>query len=1164
MSLKQNIIYIYFKGKHQVTSKSQYQYNRGQYLYFADLNLPQAFEVHFSNKDKGESKTQIGNDNLVEIPDEYFWNGALQIYAWIYLHSETTDGETIYEVRIPLTKRAKPTDEEPLPVQQSTIDRAIAELNNAVDITTENANKTDSDKIIVSNIKEDAITLKDEIDSTATTINQKAQETINASERAETSAQNAATSENKALNYSQQAEQSAQSALESKNITQQKSEIATNASNEALGYRNEALEAKNQAVQAKQNIVDYRDETKGFRDETLNLKNTVQTLKNQIDETAEEIEDISDSVKKDAQSASQSASSASQSANSASQSADSASQSANQAEQYKNQSATNVTHYPKVVDGYWYVWDASNAEYVNTNVDARGIKGDKGDTGETGVGIESTVLNSDYTLTITFTDDTSYTTPSIRGEKGIKGDIGNGIASTVLNNDYTLTINFTDGTTYTTPSIRGEKGQTGDTPTITASKTGKTTSIYVDGSEVAQIEDGTDGTNGDDGYSLTANVTKSGKVATITITDQNGTTSAQVEDGTDGTDGVSPTVTITPITGGHRITITDADGEHSADIMDGDDYTLTEQDKQDIADIAEADLTPTILNAFPTDIASGSIASFPDGADDLPLKSLVVNIDPVQDLHGQDAPWPAGGGKNLIIPPKYTAATPTLCLDLGTDTKFSAITLQFKATNAVALYNNAAIIDFRKDDETRQYVTLAEFYNENGVRFTPNTVLNGTFSSTKTNITFRQVYIYYEQNSYAKFQTDCLSEWQLAVGSTATSYAPYENICPISGWNGVKVTRTGKNLWNPVPNGMAKWNPSIGEQIPSLTTNFTTFENDVLSVNTNWAWNGNAFITNKLLTGRTYRVTGVVNSNSNRARIGVYTLDANRRVVRIIRYVTDNGNMDVSVTMGASDVYICVLAANATDNEAVTITNPCISESGVYEPYTGRSITIDLGQTVYGAKLYPLEGKALITMAMVDLSMRSWLNASTGTSGINRFACYVEDLDIKLPSANNVRANMICDRYATETADGTYLKRQGIAINASNKCIFVFDPRYNDVTDFKASFEHLYLCYELAEPIEIQLSANQINSLYGANNIFADTGDCSVEYRADTKLYIERLTAPDSADMIADANITSGQYFMVGNSLYKATANIANGSAIVVGTNCTRKSLSEALNEINA
>ena len=69
-----------------------------------------------------------------------------------------------------------------------------------------------------------------------------------------------------------------------------------------------------------------------------------------------------------------------------------------------------------------------------------------------------------------------------------------------------------------------------------------------------------------------------------------------------------------------------------------------------------------------------------------------------------------------------------------------------------------------------------------------------------------------------------------------------------------------------------------------------------------------------------------------------------------------------------------------------------------------------------------------------------------------------------------------------------------------------------------------------------------------------------VEYRADTKLFIERLTAPDSADMVADANITSGQYFMVGNSLYKATANIANGGQIIIGTNATRVSLAQALN----
>lgn len=61
---------------------------------------------------------------------------------------------------------------------------------------------------------------------------------------------------------------------------------------------------------------------------------------------------------------------------------------------------------------------------------AKGDKGDKGDTGAAGSngqdgkdgnGIKSAVLNADYTLTLTFDDDTTYTTPSIRGEQGEQG-----------------------------------------------------------------------------------------------------------------------------------------------------------------------------------------------------------------------------------------------------------------------------------------------------------------------------------------------------------------------------------------------------------------------------------------------------------------------------------------------------------------------------------------------------------------------------------------------------------------------------------------------------------------------------------------------------------------------------------------------------------------------
>ncbi len=118
----------------------------------------------------------------------------------------------------------------------------------------------------------------------------------------------------------------------------------------------------------------------------------------------------------------------------------------------------------------------------------QGIQGPQGETGQTGAtgatgatgnGIDTVVLNNDYTLTINFTNGTSVTTTSIRGPQGIQGiqgetgaqgpkgetgqtgATGNGIASTVLNSDYTLTINYTDGTSITTTSIRGAQGPQG-------------------------------------------------------------------------------------------------------------------------------------------------------------------------------------------------------------------------------------------------------------------------------------------------------------------------------------------------------------------------------------------------------------------------------------------------------------------------------------------------------------------------------------------------------------------------------------------------------------------------------------------------------------------------------------------------------------------------------
>ena len=71
-----------------------------------------------------------------------------------------------------------------------------------------------------------------------------------------------------------------------------------------------------------------------------------------------------------------------------------------------------IEHYPRIVGGIWQVWDVTNGAWVSTGV------------GATGNGIAGATLNEDYTLTLTFTDGTSYTAPSIRGAQGPKGDKG--------------------------------------------------------------------------------------------------------------------------------------------------------------------------------------------------------------------------------------------------------------------------------------------------------------------------------------------------------------------------------------------------------------------------------------------------------------------------------------------------------------------------------------------------------------------------------------------------------------------------------------------------------------------------------------------------------------------------------------------------------------------
>ena len=355
-----------------------------------------------------------------------------------------------------------------------------------------------------------------------------------------------------------------------------------------------------------------------------------------------------------------------------------------------------------------------------------------------------------------------------------------------------------------------------------------------------------------------------------------------------------------------------------------------------------------------------------------------------------------------------------------------------------------------------------------------------------------------------------------------------DNVRPISGWTGANVVRYGKNY---IQNSDASY---------SLTTSMAATYTTVASLAD--------------ITSGTFSVEAVVPSGQTLKLFGYDGTD-NNFIWDLApqgdgRYaVTSNGN----TIKRAKEFRIYSQPYTGGDSVVTVISKAMLvvnDTETAYEPYSGQTIPISWqteAGTVYGGKLDVLSGVLTVDRAYEEFDLSQYSYSTT--NGFDNWTIPISNTTTGASNSAGNISNIANYAYASSTHGMNHYYAGANAI-----VLYLTEGSARDKT---AQF-----VYPLATPIEIQLTPHEVKSLLGANNIWADTGDTSVEYRADTKLYIERLTEPD-ADMIADANIVSGQYFMVGNSLYLATANIASGSAVIVGTNCTRKSLSEALNEIN-
>ena len=612
--------------------------------------------------------------------------------------------------------------------------------------------------------------------------------------------------------------------------------------------------------------------------------------------------------------------------------------------------------------------------------------------------------------------------------------------------------------------------------------------------------------------------------------------------------------------------------------------------------------------------ASGAIATFNDGGDDIPVKDLTVAIEPVQDLHGYDNPWPAGGGKNLI--PMTVAgvkAVNTFGTWSGNAYVYNGVTWTLSTDgdgNVIAIKSNGTASGGNSGFFLYRTQTLAELkavFGNNSciatgcpsggssttyffrlIRLDPSYIGKFTDTGSGADINFNSIT---DESAYdlrlnvdnGKSVSNLM--WypmiRLATESDAT-FVPYTNICPITGWTGVNVSRTGKNLNRypyDIPNksdgGITYTKNSDGSiRVTGTSTASVDFSYHTRRLQDNgslWLPKG-TYIYSCECHGKTFSASegfiylGTTYNNafkkvtddtafSNSGEGCTLTIDDN--------FQSDYKRADGSVLISA---YVRFTSGVAVGD--VTL-YPMIRRSSdsydKWEAYKGTTYPITFPTppgTVYGGTIDVTSGVLTVDRVTHQLDGTEELNHADVGELKDRFDRRLTSLgwenginSIHSRSSHYKRGVILSQPYGVfmVTADG-YL------------VIHNNDHVYANVTDYKSYLAAQYaagtpvqFCYKLATPITYQCTPQEVRTLLGVNNIWADAGDSTVEYYTNNEMYGDLREQIDTTAAIilgdfatVEASTTASQAYAVGDYLtydgylYKVTVAIASGGTIVV------------------
>lgn len=397
------------------------------------------------------------------------------------------------------------------------------------------------------------------------------------------------------------------------------------------------------------------------------------------------------------------------------------------------------------------------------------------------------------------------------------------------------------------------------------------------------------------------------------------------------------------------------------------------------------------------------------------IKELITEINPVQDLHGYNQPWIGGAGKNILNCEDVTITQEGYVID--------NVSVNMPAGNYVLSFDFSG---------TSNSASLRIDDNNGNAIFT----YAGTLSSGK-----RTYNITLPQDGYKiKYYTMAVgnySHFMLEKGSTATSFEPYENICPISGWNGCDISRCGINLWDEVE----KSGYTIsGAGVETPATNAWCSQNYIpLVPNTTYYLKSSSYLNARWYDAdKNYLGYSVLGANSTFNSTSAF---ANARYLRFNGYGTTYNN-DISVNYPATD----------TD----------------YHAYVGSKY-----QSFF-------EGLIAGTYGFVDLGSLTW----TKVTDYPEFRASYSANNIpdgKAQAQGSVKSNLICTNYPAMSTNETY-RGANTGISLAPAYISVGDDTYSDADAFTEAMSGKYLIYELASNTTPSITQEDINMLISAFN----------------------------------------------------------------------------------